>query len=493
MNKHLLTTLIASIFLMLDVSAQSSDFKYGIELNGGLREYNGDRGSTMYFASGQSFNYQAMGLGFNYYLNPSFDATMYASIGDLGYYDKEGLGFRARITDVVFGLNYKFNNGYLMSEDAAFKPYIRAGWGGMQSVARIIHGIPGWSQSRTWFASHWSAGIGARIRLTPTIDLQIQEMYNYSFDDNYDGLPFQWSSARLNVGTDGNKPLHDAYLYHSIGFVYSFGGSYSGGSPSIKDNDNDGIPNSIDLCPKTPEGAEVDSVGCSLDTDGDGVVDEADDCPTVAGVAQFNGCPDTDSDGVPDSKDKCVDVPGVIELDGCPDSDKDGIIDSEDKCPLIAGTVEGEGCPDTDGDGVYDHKDICPTVPGIVENKGCPAIEEEVVEQIRLAAKGIFFETGKDAIKAESFENLDKLVEILNTYPGAKVKIEGHTDDVGEDADNLLLSQNRADAVKRYMVTKGVEESRMTATGYGETQPIADNGSAEGRALNRRVDFKLEY
>ncbi len=492
MNKHLLTTLIASIFLVFDATAQSADFKYGIELNGGLREYNGDRGSTMYFASGQSFNYQAVGFGFNYYLNPSFDATMYASVGDLGYYDKEGLGFRARVTDIVFGLNYKFNNGYILSEDAAVKPYIRAGWGGMQSVSRIVHGIPNWSQSRTWFASHWNAGIGVRIRLTPNLDFQLQELYNYSFDDNYDGLPFQWGSARLNVGTDGNKPLHDAYLYHSAGFVFSFGGSYSGGA-KIKDDDNDGIPNSIDLCPKTPEGAEVDSVGCSLDTDGDGIVDEADDCPTVAGVAQFNGCPDTDNDGVADANDKCVDVPGVVELDGCPDSDKDGITDADDKCPLIAGTAEGEGCPDTDGDGVYDHKDVCPTVAGIPENKGCPAIEEEVQEQIRLAAKGIFFETGSDVIKSESFENLNTLVTILNNYPQAKVQVEGHTDNVGQEDANMVLSQQRADAVKRYLVTQGVEEGRMTATGFGETKPIADNETAGGRQLNRRVDFKLEY
>lgn len=413
MNKHLLTTLFASMILIFDVSAQSSDFKYGIELNGGLREYNGDRGSTMYFASKQSFNYQAIGLGFNYYINPSFDATAYASTGDLGYYDKKRLGFRAHITDIVFGLNYKFNNGYIMSEDARVKPYIRAGWGGMQSIATIQHGIPGWDKSRTWFASHWSAGFGFRIRLTPTIDLQIQELYNYSFDDNYDGLPFQWSSARLNVGTDGNKPLHDAYLYHSIGFAYSFGGSYTGGgSTKVKDSDGDGVPNNIDECPKTPEGWEVDSVGCPLDTD------------------------------------------------------SDGIVDGEDKCPTVAGTAE---------------------------NGGCPEISFEVQEQLTLAAKGIFFETGKDVIKSESFSNLDKLVAIMEKFPATKLQIEGHTDDVGDDAGNMTLSQNRANAVKRYLATKGIAESRMTATGYGETMPIADNSTEEGRALNRRVDFKLSY
>lgn len=492
MNKHLLTTFIACLTLLFDASAQTADFKYGVELNGGLREYNGDRGSTMYFASGQSFNYQAVGFGFNYYLNPSFDATMYASVGDLGYYDKEYLGFRARVTDIVFGLNYKLNNGYIFNEDALVKPYIRAGWGGMQSVSRIIHGIPNWSQSRTWFASHWNAGLGIKVRLTPRLDLQVQELYNYSFDDNYDGLPFQWGGARLNVGEDGNKPLHDAYLYHSVGLVFNFGGSYSG-RKALKDDDDDGVPNSIDVCPNTPEDYEVDSVGCPLDDDGDGIFNEEDKCPEAKGLAMFAGCPDQDGDGIQDSEDKCIDVPGLAEFNGCPDQDKDGIQDSEDKCPLIAGTAEGEGCPDTDGDGVYDHKDICPTVAGIAANKGCPEIKEEVKELIRLAAQGINFETGKDVIKAESFENLDKLVTILNEYPEAQVQISGHTDDVGDDAANLELSQNRADAVKRYLASKGVQDDRMTATGYGETQPIADNGSAAGRAVNRRVDFKLVY
>ncbi len=157
------------------------------------------------------------------------------------------------------------------------------------------------------------------------------------------------------------------------------------------------------------------------------------------------------------------------------------------------GIKEGEGCPDSDGDGVYDHLDVCPATPGTVANKGCPEIKEEVKEQIRLAAKGIFFESGKGVIKAESFTNLDKLASIMNSYEEANVMIEGHTDSQGADAANMTLSQKRADAVKRYLASKGVTESRMTAIGYGETKPVADNGSAEGRALNRRVDFKLVY
>ena len=136
---------------------------------------------------------------------------------------------------------------------------------------------------------------------------------------------------------------------------------------------------------------------------------------------------------------------------------------------------------------------MCPATPGPATNKGCPEIKEEVKAEIRLAAKGIFFESGRGVIKAASFTNLNKLASIMNSYEEANVMIEGHTDSQGEDADNLILSQQRADAVKRYLSSHGVSDSRMTAKGYGESKPIADNESAEGRGLNRRVDFKLVY
>ncbi len=500
MNRHLLTLLVALILFTPTLEAQNNGNKFGFEINGGLREYHGDLGSALYLQ--RRPDYQFVGGAFGMSLNPSFDVNIYGSSGDLGFYKNTydvrttrsyRQGFRSRITNVMLGVTYKFNNGYIMDEDATFKPYLRGGWGVSQSITRLSHNKTGYSESRNWLASHWNAGVGVKIRLTPSIDLALSEMFNYSFDDNYDGEPFTLTGAKLNDAMEGNKPLHDAFLAHSIGFVFNFGGGGSG--YTIKDSDEDGVADAFDICPNTPDGYEVDSVGCALDDDKDGVPNEIDKCPTVPGEKDRDGCPilDKDRDGIEDADDKCPETPGLKEFDGCPDSDKDGIIDSEDKCPLLAGTAEGEGCPDSDGDGVYDHKDVCPTTPGVVENKGCPEIKEEVKEAIRLAAKGIYFESGKDVIKAESFANLDKLVEILNEYPEAKVAIDGHTDSQGEDADNLQLSQDRASAVKRYLASKGVEETRMTATGYGETQPVADNGSAAGRALNRRVDFKLSY
>jgi outer membrane protein OmpA-like peptidoglycan-associated protein len=180
-------------------------------------------------------------------------------------------------------------------------------------------------------------------------------------------------------------------------------------------------------------------------------------------------------------------------FNGCPDSDGDGIEDRKDKCPDVAGDVAGEGCPDTDGDGVYNNIDKCPDVAGIVANKGCPEIKPEVIKKIALAAKGINFETGKAVILESSFSNLDQLVTLLNEYPEASVEVQGHTDNVGSPEANKTLSQERTESVVRYLVLKGVAESRLTAVGYGQEMPIADNGSSRGRALNRRVDFKLSY
>lgn len=418
MNKHLLTLVFALILFIPTTVAQSYDKKFGVEVNGGIREYHGDLGSALYFQ--RQPDYQAVGIAVGMYLNPSWDANIYGGAGDLGFYTQTydevaaanyRQGFRARITTAMLGLTYKFNNGYILQEDALIKPYLRGGWGAMQAISNLHHNRVGYSNSRTWFAAHWDLGLGAKIRLTNSVDLVIQETFNYSFDDNYDGQPFTLAGAILNDAMEGNKPLHDAYMYHSIGFAFNFGATGNSGY-RIKDADNDGISDKFDLCPKTPEGYEVDTVGCPLD------------------------------------------------------NDKDGVVNEEDKCP---------------------------NTPGSVDNNGCPDIDDDVRDRIRKAAEGIYFETAKDVIKAESFENLDNVVEIMKNYPDFNLTIEGHTDSQGDDAMNMTLSQNRANSVKRYLASKGVAESRMTAIGYGETQPVADNGTAEGRKLNRRVDFKISY
>jgi OOP family OmpA-OmpF porin len=242
----------------------------------------------------------------------------------------------------------------------------------------------------------------------------------------------------------------------------------------------------------------VDATGCPRDSDGDGVIDAQDKCPnTPAGTpVDASGCPkDSDGDGVIDAQDKCPNTPAGTPVDatGCPrDSDHDGVIDSLDRCPNTpAGTtVDANGCPvDSDKDGVFDTADKCPnTAPGVkVDAVGCPALFAEPGKALVL--QGVNFETGKATLLPESQAILDKVAESLNNNPGVNVEVGGHTDSRGTRVVNVRLSQARATTVREYLISKGVDGSRITAKGYGPDQPVASNATATGRAANRRVEL----
>jgi len=316
-----------------------------------------------------------------------------------------------------------------------------------------------------------------------------------------------------------------------------------------KDGDGDGVKNKRDKCPSTPPGVSVDGTGCPLDTDKDGVADYLDKCPSVPGSAAMNGCQDKDHDAVSDFDDLCPDVPGSSRFKGCPDSDGDGIEDSKDKCPNARGLDMFQGCPDTDGDGVTDANDKCPGTdkgikvgatgcaedsdmdgvidsddkcpdtkagvkvsangcpadsdgdgvldaydkcPGIAgdaTNNGCPLAKKETPKRLQFAARRISFDTKNALLKTTSYPMLDEVASIVNEYPDYNVRIGGHTDGIEKDA--VTLSQSRGDAVKSYLLSKGVSESRIVTEGYGKTRPMATNVNATGRAQNRRVVLEL--
>lgn len=260
----------------------------------------------------------------------------------------------------------------------------------------------------------------------------------------------------------------------------------------ITDRDGDGVPDASDHCPDTPGLIQFD--GCP-DTDRDGVPDTKDRCPDEPGMPALEGCPDADRDGIPDRDDECPGVPGPKKFRGCPDTDGDGIPDTEDQCPREAGPKALGGCPDTDGDGVIDKLDKCPTVPGRKDLDGCPPPEPKRVkvtqEKIEIL-EVVYFETGKSTIKPVSFPLLDDVAQVLLDRPDiAKVRVEGHTDNVGNKKRNMVLSQARAESVQDYLVAKGVPPERLVAQGFGDTQAVADNRKPEGRAKNRRVEFMI--
>ncbi len=260
------------------------------------------------------------------------------------------------------------------------------------------------------------------------------------------------------------------------------------------DRDGDGVPDSDDNCPDIP-GPKLTN-GCP-DRDNDGVIDDRDECPDVPGPAQLNGCPDRDGDGVPDIKDQCPDLAGPADQGGCPflDTDGDGVKDADDRCPDQKGPPENNGCPysDTDGDGVIDKEDRCPLTPGDPANFGCPVLKVEEAAVLKTAFENLEFETGKAVIRSSSFASMNELATLLISKPAWKLRISGHTDDVGSDASNMTLSKNRAQSTGKYLEGKGVAPGQIITEWFGETKPIADNGTPEGRQKNRRVEMQVVF
>ena len=273
------------------------------------------------------------------------------------------------------------------------------------------------------------------------------------------------------------------------------------------DPDGDGVLGDLDLC---PEQAATTPDGCPpKDGDGDGFLDPEDKCPTEAenvnNWEDEDGCPDTipdtDGDMLNDLEDKCKDqaedVDGHEDEDGCPDpdNDSDGVMDLADSCVDKAGPPENRGCPDTDrdSDGVVDRLDNCPDEAGTADNHGCKKKQLVVLtkEKLEILDK-VFFRTGRATLRARSRPLLNNIGSVLAAHPEIKkIRVEGHTDDKGDDAKNKALSQKRAQAVVDYLVKKGVDATRLEAVGFGEDNPIEDNGTKAGRAANRRVEFSI--
>lgn len=258
------------------------------------------------------------------------------------------------------------------------------------------------------------------------------------------------------------------------------------------DRDGDGIIDKEDACPDEKGLAQF--AGCP-DTDGDGVQDREDECPTQPGLLAFKGCPDSDSDGVPDKDDVCPSKPGPIASKGCPDSDGDGLTDNVDRCPDRPGPAENKGCPyeDQDNDGVPDKEDDCPFTPGPKSNRGCPEIPKEQRRILDLAFRNLEFETAKAIIRERSLPYLDTLAQLLIDNPTYKLKISGHTDNQGKLEYNMKLSKDRAEAVRNYLVSRGVSADRFIVEYFGPLRPIASNATPQGRARNRRVEMKVVF
>ena len=391
-------------------------------------------------------------------------------------------------------------NGMLLSIEAFYylfpehniQPYLLVGAGADMwklTVQDEGESLGSWPVDTEYKFTDASAKIGAGVNFwlgqNVTFDLQAKFSYgitNLSADDDtiYYGDMSEWKERAFRT-----------YLQPSLGLTYYFGGKV--------DTDKDGVEDNADGCPDTPAGARVDARGCPLDSDNDGVYDGLDKCAdTPAGaMTDISGCPiDSDNDGVYDGLDNCPETPAEAQVDefGCPiDTDGDGVPDYRDKqLETPAGAVvdaDGVGI-DSDGDGVYDGLDKCPTTAAgvMVDEFGCPVEVKKPVEKITLNIK---YATGSYEPDEAAKKVLDDLATTMEAYVDYRIEIDGFTDNVGSEQANMELSRKRANAVMQYLLDKGVEPSRMTAKGFGEdpNYAIGDNSTPEGRQVNRRVEI----
>jgi outer membrane protein OmpA-like peptidoglycan-associated protein/opacity protein-like surface antigen len=486
---------IALMVLVLAASAIAFERKgttaLGVRAGVFMPLFNGDnfslyKGSNQPFLAGWDFGIEArrglsqqvaVGLTFNY-LSTYDDTTTTDNAGDEFYSSENAL---AKLTGMAFGIDAQ----WYYAPEWRFQPYLLGGIGiDMWSVEDRASED---SYKSTDF--NFKIGTGLFVPLSDKVGMDFQaklttDIANLSedFPEGFYG-PSTWEEY-------SDRPFK-GYFEATVGLAYFFGGKV--------DTDRDGVEDALDECPDTPRGVKVDARGCPLDSDGDGVPDYLDRCPDTPTGAKVDaqGCPlDSDGDGVPDYLDKCPNTPSgvAVDPDGCPpDADGDGVGDYADQCPdTPAGVkVDAQGCPlDSDGDGVPDYLDKCPGTPrGIeIDSVGCPLVQR-ITEKITL---NIQYATNSYEPDDVSKQKLDSIALRIFAYPDTKIEIRGYTDSQGPEAHNQTLSENRANGVKDYLISKGVPAEQLTAKGFGEDPNhfVANNATAEGRAKNRRVEIE---
>lgn len=362
-----------------------------------------------------------------------------------GRADDSLVGSEDGVSNPLFGLRYsqQLDRDFRLFGDFVYGAYDgdRSGVGDAE-LATLRGGVE-WAFSRQrqydWFLA---GGLGL-IRAESDGDVDFTRPaaslglgQNWAVGSN-DALRWELRADR----SFGNGTLPGAGLTQ-VQFLVGY--AWGRGEPS--DTDGDGVIDRVEECPDTPKGAAVDARGCPLDSDADGVFDGLDGCPSTPPGAAVDaaGClPDRDGDGVPDARDKCPAEPGRGSADGCP--------------PLAAREPEPE-----------------PQMPSLPR---------------RMTLDGVNFEPGSVRLTPDSITILDNAAASLNAWGEVRVEVAGHTDSSHSAAFNLELSRRRAEAVRAYLVKKGVRAERLTARGYGESQPVADNRTAAGRMQNRRVEL----
>lgn len=479
MTRNLLTAFFLFMTMTAVFAQQPTTGNWGVAVRQTWQDYRTPLDSSGDFNT----DFGNMGHGFDVVLmngiKDFLDITIPLRVG-VANFPLDSLGTKTTSTTTFYGADALFKLHWPRKKNL-ISPYVVFGAGGMLNT----------DDKKADF--QFPAGIGIDFRLT-------------------EGLYFTAESQYRSALTD-----YRTNIQHALGFTIQMGETKEKTPVALPpaDSDGDGIVDKDDKCPNTPGSAALS--GCP-DADNDGVTDAKDDCPNEKGLIALNGCPDADGDGIADKDDKCPmekgpvsnsgcpnkdrdgdgynddidDCPDIVgTVNGCPDKDGDGTIDPQDKCPNVKGPLELDGCPDSDKDGIADKDDKCPHKAGTRANKGCPAMKKEDTKRLTAITKNIQFLTAKTQLRPSSRAILDEIASIMKKYPSYSVAISGHTDSVGSSTSNQKLSEGRAKTCYNYLLKKGIAAGRMSYTGYGETQPIADNMYKAGREQNRRVEFHM--
>ncbi|GJM36597.1 MAG: hypothetical protein DHS20C18_55980 [Saprospiraceae bacterium] len=533
--RKVFTLILGAVLLSNVLSGQASKFEGGIFLGGA--NFQGDLvGPDLFMLEQTTFAY---GLNFRYHLSHAF--ALRANLlhgklkGDDSNFDRlkeRGFSFQTPLTE--FSVQFEWD---ILGKRSSISPYFFGGLGFTFFKPKTHYGdleakplnLKKIDQDRKGdYATTLPTipmGLGIKIDLSEKWVLGLELGMRTAFSDYLDG-----------VSQAGNPDKNDWYSFYGTTITHRFG---------MKDTDKDKVADKYDAC---PEVFGVPSLKGCPDTDGDMVADKDDACPEVFGLIKLKGCPDSDNDGVVDQFDSCPNLAGIPSLQGCPDLDKDGIADHEDLCPTLAGLPDRGGCPfadsdddgiedeldncpqlagvaanngcplDTDQDGIYDDSDACPTEAGLASTNGCPDIDNDGIvdskdqcpqefglakydgcpkafsdelEVIDLNIRAVWFETAKVNINKAGTSRLDETAILMLRNPKLNLRINGYADSRGNDIVNQQLSEMRAKRCFEYFVSLGVKASRMVHQGYGESNPIGNNATPEGRRLNRRVEIEL--
>jgi outer membrane protein OmpA-like peptidoglycan-associated protein len=354
------------------------------------------------------------------------------------------------------------------------------------------------------------AGAGVRVGVTPELFIRGDGVLSRNRSEPPTGAAVNFTNLGVSIGLSymlGSKPIPDSdgdgILENRDRCPDTPPGAQVDGTGCPSDSDADGVPDGVDRCANTAPGASVNASGCTQDSDGDNIADGLDRCPdTEAGVlVDPNGCPkDSDGDSIPDGLDRCSETPRGATVDalGCPgDEDGDGVLDGLDRCPRTptGAAISPNGCPTGQGAAARPAPGVPPeaTPPQAAAPRPQPTGRTPAAARAQIVAgvlPGVGFAPGTARLRPESYMALDSIAEILQADTAVRVEIGAHTDNAGIAAQNQHLSNLQADAVRTYLVTKGVNFQQVQARGYGGSVPLTTDNTPRGRLANRRVEIK---